>query len=90
MECEKYNDFLAPPIYSDARLKAGAPLDVARRIAKIVEGDILKSNVTEVSTKEIMKEVLTLLKKENEEWYRNWIIFDKAVKRRSTEKEISK
>ncbi|MEM0008662.1 MAG: ATP cone domain-containing protein [Thermofilum sp.] len=71
-------------------LKAGAPLDVARRIAKIVEGDILKSNVTEVSTKEIMKEVLTLLKKENEEWYRNWIIFDKAVKRRSTEKEISK
>ena len=46
--------------------------------------------MTEVSTKEIMKEVLTLLKKENEEWYRNWIIFDKAVKRRSTEKEISK
>ncbi|QOJ78680.1 ATPase [Infirmifilum lucidum] len=69
-------------------LKAGAPLDAARRIGKIVEGDLLKRKVTEITTKELMKEVLALLKEENEEWYRNWIIFDRAVKRRATEKEV--
>ncbi len=69
-------------------LKAGAPLEVARRIGKIVEGDLLKRRVTEITTKELMKEVLALLKEENEEWYRNWIIFDRAVKRRATEREI--
>ncbi|ABL79187.1 ATP cone domain-containing protein [Thermofilum pendens] len=69
-------------------LKAGAPLEVARKIAKIVEGDLLKRKVSEVTTKDLMKEVLALLKEENEEWYRNWIIFDRAVKRRATEKEV--
>jgi hypothetical protein len=34
--------------------------------------------------------ILELLKRENEEWYRNWIIFDRAVKRRRTEEEIKK
>jgi len=29
-----------------------------------------------------MKMVLDLLRKENEEWYKNWIVFDAAVKRR--------
>ncbi|MCC6040051.1 MAG: ATPase [Thermofilum sp.] len=70
-------------------LKAGATLEAARRIAKIVEGDLLRRRVQEVTTKELMREVLSLLKEENEEWYRNWIIFDRAVKRRVTEKEIT-
>jgi transcriptional regulator NrdR family protein len=70
-------------------LKAGATLEAARRIAKIVEGDLLRRRVQEVTTKELMREVLSLLKEENEEWYRNWIIFDRAVKRRVTEKEIA-
>ncbi|MFZ8855269.1 MAG: ATP cone domain-containing protein [Thermofilaceae archaeon] len=70
-------------------LKAGATLEAARRIAKIVEGDLLRRRVQEVTTKELMREVLSLLKEENEEWYRNWIIFDRAVKRRATEKEIT-
>ncbi len=69
-------------------LKAGATLEAARRIAKIVEGDLLRRRVQEISTKELMKEVLALLKEENEEWYRNWIVFDRAVKRRATEKEL--
>uniref|UniRef100_A0A7J3X7Q9 ATPase n=1 Tax=Thermofilum pendens TaxID=2269 RepID=A0A7J3X7Q9_THEPE len=70
-------------------LKAGATLEAARRIAKIVEGDLLRRRVQEVTTRELMREVLSLLKEENEEWYRNWIIFDRAVKRRATEKELA-
>jgi transcriptional regulator NrdR family protein len=69
-------------------MKAGAPLDVARKIAKIVEAKLLESGVSEVSAKELTKMVLELLKKENEEWYKNWIIFDRAVKRRRTEEEL--
>ncbi len=59
-------------------LKAGAPLDVARKIAKIVEARILESGSKEVTAKDLTRMVLELLKKENEEWYRNWIIFDNA------------
>jgi len=69
-------------------LKAGAPLDVARKIAKIVEARILESGSKEVTAKDLTRMVLELLKKENEEWYRNWIIFDRAVKRRKTEEEL--
>jgi hypothetical protein len=29
-----------------------------------------------------------LLKKENEEWYRNWVVFDRAIKKRKTEEEL--
>ena len=69
-------------------LKAGATLEASRKIAKIVEAKLLESNATEVSAKELTRMVLELLRKENEEWYRNWIIFDKAVKRRRTEDEL--
>jgi len=69
-------------------LKSGASIDAARRIAKIVEGRILDSGVTEVSARELTRMVLDLLKKENEEWYRNWILFDRAIKRRATEEEL--
>ena len=69
-------------------LKSGASIDAARRIAKIVEGRILDSGVTEVSARELTKMVLDLLKRENEEWYRNWILFDRAIKRRATEEEL--
>jgi len=70
-------------------LKAGAPVDVARKIAKIVEAKLLEQNVKEVSARELTRMILNLLKKENEEWYRNWIIFDRAIKRRKTEEELS-
>jgi len=70
-------------------LKAGAPVDVARKIAKIVEAKLLEQNVKEVSARDLTRMILNLLKKENEEWYRNWIIFDRAIKRRKTEEELS-
>ncbi|MBS7642253.1 MAG: ATP cone domain-containing protein [Candidatus Bathyarchaeia archaeon] len=69
-------------------LKSGASLDSARKIAKIVEGRILDRGLTEISARELTRMVLDLLKKENEEWYRNWIVFDRAVKKRATEEEI--
>lgn len=69
-------------------LKSGAPLNVARKIAKIVEAEILKSGKDEVTAKDLTRMVLELLRKESEEWYRNWIVFDRAVKRRKTEEEL--
>lgn len=69
--------------------KAGAPLEVGRKIAKIVEGRLLDQGVKEVSAKDLTRMVLELLKRENDEWYRNWIVFDAAVKRRRTEQELS-
>ena len=71
-------------------LKAGATVEVARKIAKIVEAKLLEQNVKEVTAKELTRMILELLKKENEEWYRNWIIFDRAIKRRKTEEELAK
>jgi len=38
-----------------------------------------------VTTKDLMKSVLSYLRQENEEWYRNWIVFDRAVKKRKSE-----
>lgn len=68
-------------------LKAGSDIDSARKIAKIIEGKILESGKTEISAKELTKLILEELKRVNQEWYTNWIVFDRAVKRRITEKE---
>ncbi len=70
-------------------MKAGATVEAARKIAKIIEGRLLDQGVKEVSAKELTRMVLELLKRENEEWYRNWIVFDAAVKRRKTEQELA-
>ncbi|AFH42567.1 ATPase [Fervidicoccus fontis] len=66
-------------------VKTGATPEVARKIAKIIEGRLLERGVSEIATKDLMKEVLELLKKENEEWYNNWLVFDRAVKKRKIE-----
>jgi len=70
-------------------MKAGATVEAARKIAKIIEGRLLDQGVKEVSAKELTGMVLELLKRENEDWYRNWIVFDAAVKRRRTEQELA-
>ncbi|MEM0026892.1 MAG: ATP cone domain-containing protein [Ignisphaera sp.] len=71
-------------------LKAGATVDAARKIAKIVEAKLLEQNVNEINARDLTKMILELLRRENEEWYRNWIIFDRAVKKRKTEEELGK
>jgi len=70
-------------------LKAGASSEVARKIAKIIEGRLLEQNISQMSAKDLTRMILELLKKENEEWYRNWIVFDRAIKRRKTEEELT-
>jgi transcriptional regulator NrdR family protein len=70
-------------------LKSGATVEAARKIAKIVEAKLLEKGALEVSARELTRMILELLKKENEEWYKNWIIFDRAVKRRKTEEEFA-
>ncbi|KUO79643.1 MAG: ATPase [Vulcanisaeta sp. JCHS_4] len=67
-------------------LKTGASVDVARRIARKVECQF--ADVDRVTAKDLTKAILTELRKVNEEWYRNWVVFDRAVKRRLTEKEL--
>jgi len=67
-------------------LKAGAPVEVARKIARKVECTVMDRE--SVTAKELTRLILTELKKVNEQWYRNWIIFDQAVKRRRTEEEL--
>ncbi|MCC6021661.1 MAG: ATPase [Desulfurococcaceae archaeon] len=70
-------------------LKTGAPVDIARKICKVIEGRIYEKDLEKIDAKELTKWILELLKKYNEEWYRAWIVFDKYIKRRETEKELS-
>lgn len=84
----RLEDFVPEKLVVSA-LKAGATPDAARKIALIVTAKILEKGAKEVTAKEITRLMLELLRKENEEWYRNWIVFDRAVKRRNTEKELA-
>ncbi|MEM0454007.1 MAG: ATPase [Sulfolobales archaeon] len=70
-------------------LKTGAPIDVARKIAKIIEGRIYEKELEKIEAKELTKWILELLRKFNEDWYKAWIVFDKYIKKRETEKEVS-
>ena len=69
-------------------LKSGASLEASREIALIVTARLLEAGKERVTAKELTRDILTELKKRNEEWYRNWIVFDRAVKKRRTEKEL--
>ncbi len=69
-------------------IKAGAPPDVARKIATKILAKLIVEDRKEVTAKELTRWILELLQQENEEWYHNWIIFDRAVKRRRTEEEL--
>lgn len=71
-------------------LKSGATPEAARKIARIIEGRVLEKGLEKVSALDLTRWILELLKRENEDWYRNWIIFDRAVKRRDTERELKK
>lgn len=70
-------DFVYEKIVTSA-VKSGATVDVARNIAKQIEGSIKES----ASTKEIKQMVLEALRKENPDWENNWLTYDRAVKKR--------
>jgi transcriptional repressor NrdR len=61
-------------------IKAGAPPEVAREIAKQLEEKIRHMN--EMSTSELREMILDMLSEKNEEWKENWLLYDKAVKKR--------
>ena len=58
-------------------VKAGAPVKVARDIAKQVE----EHSEVELKTKWIRQYVLNKLKYHNKDWHDNWINYDEGVKR---------
>jgi transcriptional regulator NrdR family protein len=58
-------------------VKAGAPVKIARDIAKQVK----EHAEDEVKTKWIRQYVLNKLKYHNSEWHDNWINYDEGVKR---------
>ena len=59
-------------------VKSGAPAEVARDIAGKVEAKAREGMTTE----EIGSVVLSELRNRNPEWERNWLTYDRAVKKR--------
>lgn len=59
-------------------LKTGASPETARKIA----AEIGKSAKDGITTLSIREKALGLLKAENPEWERNWMVYDTAVKKR--------
>jgi transcriptional repressor NrdR len=60
-------------------VKSGADPDYARTIAREIEKNVKEGS----TTLEIKRKVLAMLKSQNPEWERNWIVYDTAVKKRS-------
>ena len=58
-------------------VKAGAPVKIARDIAKQVE----EHPEIEIKTKWIRQYVLNKLKYHNSKWYDQWVNYDEGVKR---------
>ena len=58
-------------------IKAGAPLDIARDIAKQID----KHPEDEIKTKWIRQYVLNKLKYHNAECHDNWLNYDEGIKR---------
>jgi transcriptional regulator NrdR family protein len=59
-------------------IKCGAPAEVARQVAKDIQGKVREK----ADTADIRKMVLEELKKRNREWEQNWLLYDRAVKKR--------
>ncbi|MDN7025838.1 ATPase [Methanoculleus sp. FWC-SCC1] len=62
-------------------VKAGAPPDEARRIAQAVERVVHE----EISTEEVRRRVLEQLRGRNVRWEQNWLVYDRAIKKRETQ-----
>ena len=60
-------------------IKTGASPDVARKIAQDIERNAREG----ISTRDIKSKALAMLKSQNPEWEKNWVVYDTAVKKRS-------
>ncbi|MCS7385275.1 MAG: ATP cone domain-containing protein [archaeon GB-1867-005] len=63
-------------------LKAGADIETAREIARRIEEELIKKE--RISTNELRSKVLEMLKEKNPKWHENWLVYDRAVKKRTT------
>jgi transcriptional repressor NrdR len=70
-------EFVPEKIVASA-VKAGAPPEEARRIAQAVE----RVAHEDLSTDEIRRRVLEQLRDRNAAWEQNWLMYDRAVKKR--------
>jgi len=70
-------DFIAEKIVVSC-LKVGAPVGLARQIAK----DIESKATQRTGTAQIRMMVLEQLRQKNPEWEQNWLVYDRAVKKR--------
>ncbi|HDM22173.1 ATPase [bacterium] len=59
-------------------VKCGADLETAREISNEIKRNLKEKTDTE----ELRERVLGLLEKKNPQWKENWLIYDRAVKRR--------
>ncbi|MFX1465621.1 MAG: ATP cone domain-containing protein [Promethearchaeota archaeon] len=75
----KKEDFIPEKIVVSS-LKAGAPPEIAREIANKIEAQIVK--MSEMSTGELRKIILDMLAEKNPHWKENWLIYDRAIKKR--------
>lgn len=87
----KIEDFVIEKIVVSI-LRTGANIHTARKIAYIILGKFLEKNKKEVSTIDLAKTILNLLKKEDKVAYKKWIIYNKYIKKRKKEieKQLSK
>lgn len=63
-------------------LKAGADLHTARELATRIEEEFAPRE--KANTEELRSRVLELLKERNLKVYENWLVYDRAVKKRET------
>jgi len=70
-------DFIVEKVVVSA-VKSGAPIGVSRELAKKVESRMHDG----MSTKEIKRMVLETLREKNPQWEKNWLTYDRAVKKR--------
>ena len=75
----RVEEFIPEKIVVSA-VKTGAPVDLARQIAKEVE----KTSNDKTNTNEIKKKVLEELRKKNPEYEKAWLVYDRSVKKRTT------
>jgi len=62
-------------------VKSGAPPEVARALADRIEKEVRDG----VTTREIQRKVLSMLKADDPAWEQNWRLFDSAIKKRSVD-----
>ena len=60
-------------------IKSGAPPEAARQISRMIENKAKDR----MATSEIRKMAMEQLRQRNPQWEQNWLLYDRAVKRKT-------